>query len=460
MLTASDENREPSILDVPCYKTHPVVRRAVKLGEAKPLPLGIYCDAVRFQCQASGRNESVTGFWLINLLTSTRHFFGASKSMDTCSCGCRGWCTTWPMLDALRWCLETMQEGLHPARHYDGSAWTTAAFANVAGTPLGWQAVLVYVKGDWAEAQHTLGLPSWQTSFAPCQFCSICKAEMFDFDHLLGEPDGPPWPAKVHEDYDASCRRCELEVDVATAADRALLCQATHWIRPKTGMGGRVVKRDLVINGVRLLQGDRVVPSVHLKDMASLDRSPLPVRVTLWRARKNASDKVIDDVNNRCPIFATALHASPARSLCVDSLHAVMLGVALRWCGAATWRILLKNSFGVRGTLNEVFEIGIARLKSDLNRWEAAAGVPNNRRLGQLTLKMCGPRGKWNLQDATFTFTLLTYSRIPVHWSTDVGMRDRGVDGHSLEGWVGEEGAQAQFHPSIPIDRSFSMSID
>ena len=172
--------RKPSVMDVPAYSQHPLVVRSRANGQADPLPLAIYVDGVRFISQAAGRSETVLGIWGINMLSRKRHFLGAVKSGDHCQCGCRGWCTLQPLLAAVAWQLEWMAEGSRPPRQYDGSEWPAGDAWARATQPLKCKAMLLYIKGDWSEHSHTMGLGAWNSKFNPCQFCHCCKSELDD----------------------------------------------------------------------------------------------------------------------------------------------------------------------------------------------------------------------------------------------------------------------------------------
>ena len=129
-----------TVLDTPAYRSHPRVKEALRSGKRRPLPLSFYCDGVAFIQSASGRNESVCGYWLENIVTKKRHFITSVKSADACQCGCRGWCTTRPILSNVCWQLENIQEGKVPLECEDGSVFKPkdqTGRANQIMTPLG-----------------------------------------------------------------------------------------------------------------------------------------------------------------------------------------------------------------------------------------------------------------------------------------------------------------------------------
>ena len=52
------------------------------------IPLALFVDGVPYSI-----NDSVVGFWLINLVTMERTLLVAVRKKLCCRCGCRGWCT-------------------------------------------------------------------------------------------------------------------------------------------------------------------------------------------------------------------------------------------------------------------------------------------------------------------------------------------------------------------------------
>eukprot|EP00959_Pyramimonas_sp_CCMP1952_P291828 6103597-Pyramimonas_sp.AAC.1 len=95
---------------------------------------------------------------------------------------------------------------------------------------------------------------------------------------------------------------------------------------------------EITVDGVTLKPGDRLEPSDTLRDTHALEKATLPLLVTFWRPQLGDGGKVIDSVMHRCPLYSEALHASPNRTLAVDSLHTLFLGPVLRFVSAALWR--------------------------------------------------------------------------------------------------------------------------
>ena len=89
----------------PSYHNHPVV-----VGSPEPpIPYALYSDAVPYS-----KVDSAIGFWLCNIVTGSRHIVAIMRKAQLCKCGCKGWCSFWPVLEFLRWSLAAMGKGEHP----------------------------------------------------------------------------------------------------------------------------------------------------------------------------------------------------------------------------------------------------------------------------------------------------------------------------------------------------------
>ena len=97
----------------PSYYTHPLLRFADCLW----VPLSIFMDGVRYSV-----TDSVVGIWVINWVTGRRHLCGLVRKRLVCRCGCKGWCTYWPILNFIKWSLEQLKLGLFPSQRHDGGA--------------------------------------------------------------------------------------------------------------------------------------------------------------------------------------------------------------------------------------------------------------------------------------------------------------------------------------------------
>ena len=128
----------------PVYLNHDVVQRN---PGAPVVPLAMCLDAVPYAIK-----DSAIGWWGVNVLTGRRYLYGLLRKRQVCRCGCKGWCSYYPMLEMTAWPLRALAQGAMPAARHNGEAWRPSDVerAGKAGLAIPICAVL-YVKPDWAE---------------------------------------------------------------------------------------------------------------------------------------------------------------------------------------------------------------------------------------------------------------------------------------------------------------------
>jgi len=310
---------DPAILDQcaatewpPAYWSHPLVEAAQAAGKRLPMPVALYVDGVRYTSQLAGRADSVIGFWLVNLTSSKRHVLCTLRSRDLCRCGCRGMCTIAPVLDHLAWSFRVLGQGVRPSRRHDGEPWRSADPLGAAqDTALGCTGMLLWLKGDWAEASHTLGLPQVTSANAPCPFCddAQCRLHASYRSMSLRGVGGTPRPESYYDD----CRQaCEHRLTLATEQDRQLLLSALRYLKGKRWRGRTVTQS---LPRFELLAGDRLLPSGRLQNVGDLADLSLPLDLVFWRPRFDGAQRLLDTVVFPNPLFASDLARSPAMSM-------------------------------------------------------------------------------------------------------------------------------------------------
>ena len=193
------------------YTNHPVVRSAPP-GTCV-FPLAMYLDGVLYT-----RRDSIIGFFIYSVLTGVRHLVCTIRKSEVCQCGCKGWCSLFPLLSMLSWSFACMARGTYPTARHDASEWTDRdeGRASLGGCEFGWRAILLFLKGDWAEYSGSLGFPSHASNSSPCPFCFSDAASLWDlegFSHL-----DMPKASKTLLHYKAACNSCEILVHVRTVA--------------------------------------------------------------------------------------------------------------------------------------------------------------------------------------------------------------------------------------------------
>lgn len=333
----------------PAYFSHPVVR-----GSQTPVhPVSIFVDGVPYSL-----GDAVIGVWLVCELSGARFLVAALRKHLMCVCGCRGWCTLYGLFAFLRWCIEAMARGTYPTVRHDGGKWTSGDPERKAkaGQAMVRKAAVVFLKGDWAEYAQTLGLPNWQDSMRPCFGCNVSPSQMYSIRGL--SPVTSPWRDNLEQDYFESCSRCERFVTI-TAANHKRLLEVLAYDRRRGGGHGRCLTADVPEMG--LAKGDRLEPSEQMPDPGQFDgASQFPMVVVFWRPALETLAR------HRNPLFSSELGVSPARSLTVDTLHAVFLGVMNVFCKYVAVTLFQAGVFGQQGTQQETFEVGAMVLRHRL----------------------------------------------------------------------------------------------
>ena len=330
------------------------------------------------------------GIWGYNLVTDRRHIVATIRSRDLCQCGCRGHCSLFPTMWTVQWSLQALASGLRPEKKHDGTDWAPdeplKQIADSRGRSLNFTACLLFLKGDWAEWSHSLGLPAATSKFHPCPFCDCDKSNLHERYSSLSCAEFPFLEKGIGE-YEHECAQREEVRVIASEDDRRLLLRNMEYLRGSPKARGCTLVNDLPCLDLR--KGDRLEPSQALLDVDHLRRAELPITCTLWRATY-AGAVCLDPVIRRCPLFSPAIGTSPVASLAVDTMHTVYFGPAMRFASAVLWRVLLGNPWGIRGTQAAILDLGCRRLHSDLRLWCEQTGVPHEKRLNELTLGMLG----------------------------------------------------------------------
>ena len=402
---AKEVHEDRSILEeVKCgqwprqYWRHPVVVRALERGLPLPLPLAIYLDGVRFTAPLVGRSDTILGLWGRNVITNKRHYLMSLRSLDYCQCGCRGWCTIYPTLQALAWSLIQLMRGRRSLQRHDGSALDPleplGKLLATHGEDLGFTAVLIWLQGDWSEVHHSLGLNTVTSHNCCCPFCNLKQP----FLHMRYRTlEMPP-----RLSYEEDCSRHEVRVVIREEKERATIAGVLFFKKGKHGFG-LSIKEPVVVNGVRLEEGDFLSPTPSLPDVMAIHTTQLPHTCVFWRLRFDFAKRSAGGCQHRNPVFGNqslglagldVITVEPADVLAIDSLHTVYFGPVMRWISAALWRILLLNPFRIVGSSSCILELGARRMGADMVTWFEENKVPHERRVGNLSPSMLGsPEG-------------------------------------------------------------------
>jgi len=341
----------------PSYEDHPVVKEAPP--NVPVVPLAVYVDGVNF-----GRTDSALGFWVYSLLGGIHHCAAVLRKSEMCRCGCRKWCSLYPIFAWLRWCLECLAGGVWPSCRHDGTAFgeSDKQRAGKAGQELGWRGALLLLKADWAEVAATLGFMNWKSSDFPCNFCTCTLRTMFEIAGL--SPVSFPHRLLDWDDYEGACAGCEIVRDF-TADEIAILLGTLVYDKRKTAAGacGRALPADCL----GLEKNDRLEPSRELPDIGLLDSVRGGVRLTFWRRSRERG------VKHRNPIFCKRIGVTPSRTIAIDWLHCLSLGVFQDFLAFLMFAVMHVDMLFCALANAEVRAIiACSRIQSELFEWYGA----------------------------------------------------------------------------------------
>ena len=373
------------------FKRH---RHRIKAGDARKVyPVALYLDGIKFtRSIGPGKGDSVLNITGYNLMTNKRHVLYVLSKREMCRCGCKGWDTLWGCFHHLRWTLSAAAEGVRPLERWDGQAWdpdSRYAPDNLASTQLKNRYVVVQIKADWQEFCASLGLPTWQSINSPCFMCNCSKPEMFNFDGF--GLDDNPWGAK-DANYDNTCTSCEVEVRIDNE-DIRLAVLNTAQLRNKKHEG-RVITVDAPHVGGGLKRGDRLVPSMALHDTAAFETQAIPFTAVFWRSHLDRKKRKMDWTHCRNPLFDFSTGISIRRTLRLDTMHCLYLGVFSFFAHAVIFAAIAENLYNVDGRKGEVEDVTCRLLFNDYKQWCLAHKIENGYQLQTLLPTMVGDDGK------------------------------------------------------------------
>ena len=346
----------------PLFTQNPLVQGAP--AAELVFPLSLYFDGI-----AHHRLDSALAISCYVTTGGKRHVIAILRRSEICTCGCKGWCSLHSIWSAIAWQLASLAEGKHPMVRHDGSPFRASeAFRQeLAGKALGFRAVVLFLKSDIVEYSHSLGLPAHNDTIAPCPVC-FSTLEDFSFDCSALSPTGTGYVQRTATTYDTACRACEITV----APDRPtveLMRQALHYEKTKQGPAGRALLSD-DFHHLGLRRRDRLEPTRGLPDVGDFEFRRLPLLATFWRRSCETSAR------HRNPIFGPATGVS-VQNIGLDWLHILSLGVIQLFLMNLVWDLVHSNVMNITGSMQNVFEITIARMKGELNEFytaEARAG--------------------------------------------------------------------------------------
>ena len=225
------------------YEWHPGVRAC---KPELPLLCAMYSDGIRFtRSDRTGKADSLDGFFFHLVPQGRRHSVAFLRKSELCRCGCRGWCSVYPIMLLVSWSVRAMLQGRFPDTAHDGSPWLTEdRRRNLAGKPLR-KGVLVWIKGDLIEQAVTYGLRGLGSTFHPCMLCDTLLENMHECESV--ELFSDLWGSKDPlTSYENSCQECEVTVVITTEHDRVKAAPSHRcdiaWSPPRTQWQARPIR--------------------------------------------------------------------------------------------------------------------------------------------------------------------------------------------------------------------------
>ena len=209
------------------YQWHPGVQSCCP---EQPLLISLYADGIRFtRSERVGKTDTLLAFFVHSLVEAERHTVALLRKSESCRCGCRGWCTIYPIMLMMSWSFKALLRGKRPDRDHEGHSFPQNDWrASHAGTDLR-RGVLVWIKGDLAEQSITYGLRGLGSGFHPCFLCRTLLDNMHQYNNVSlvhdewGDVD-PMW------EYEQQCQQHEVKIMVRTEDDRHKVIG--HWQNP------------------------------------------------------------------------------------------------------------------------------------------------------------------------------------------------------------------------------------
>lgn len=352
--------REHAKLPPPVYNSHPVVQRHRDVAADRiPVPVALYVDGIGY-----AKKNSIVGFFLVNLFTQKRHLALSVRKSVICRCGCRGWCSLGPIFEWLHWCLASMARGQQASERHSGGpfARSDGLISSLSGQDCALAACL-FLKADMLEFGNTYGFPSTAHKTHPCVLCHTPRDSKILLDgwDCVTSPHQP----KTLDEYKAACDRCERWVTLSQRQHTELRAILEYDKRKDSKSSkGLALQKDYP--GLGLRKGDRVERCEGLVDAQDFENIKVfPARVCFWRRSEETF------VYHRNAIFSEDTGIDPHRSMALDWLHVLSLGVFQTWCSFATHELFDADAWQTRETtISARMIVSTNRMTSDILKWQ------------------------------------------------------------------------------------------
>ena len=382
----------------PAQRGHAVVKRALDEGVHPPRvrKIWLFMDAAGFT-----KNESFEGLFINDLDTGKRWLIAVIRKAEFCQCGCRGFCTLWPVHDAILSDLQAAADGRWSVvSHLQQPFADGTKDALRAGLSMGIVIAVCEIRADMPGFSAPMGFRASAHKIHPCTVCNVEKHDLGQLHNVTLE--GGPAEPFLTDEYRTLVAACSVVVQLNSVADVRAVLHVLEYDHRKKGFLGRRIREVVALSsGETLLPGDRLHPSRLLRDVAQFEaqlagRTPFtPFRCLFWRL-------------GPVPQNARLLHHSPLMDIpgvgmqtyAIDVLHTWHLGALPRYNARVLWFLLRSPCYGLDLppwlAAEDLLHLKLLRLRSALwmhyKRMQAADPTWRKKasQVWSLTIKMLG----------------------------------------------------------------------
>ncbi|CAE7032303.1 unnamed protein product [Symbiodinium sp. CCMP2592] len=249
--------------------------REAGLPKERIIPVAVYFDGVQYT-----KNENFLGFYVTNLRTKRQQLVWLLRLSELCSCGCRGWCSVFPLLDHFRRDMCAPHKDL--------------------------RSCIIDYKADWPAYIELCGFRTWSHNKHPCPLCTVNQTNM----RALGTMTLHSCPHSLFDQtaYEELLAATFREIFVPDEDTKLRINAQLRYRRPGRG---RCLKQNIPLLGLR--KGWRLEPSSSLPDVDDFAKQRCPFSCVFYTGGKDGR----------------VLHLSPFLQIpgvtmntwCVDVLH-------------------------------------------------------------------------------------------------------------------------------------------
>ena len=119
-----------------------------------------------------------------SIISGERFQICTIRKKDLCKCGCKGFCSFYPILRTISWSFNQLAGGIWPEVRHDGVPFEVGSMRHDLGGGLladGFAGALTEMRADLLEFVGSLGFTeSWSDTTTPCFLCDATIDNIFD----------------------------------------------------------------------------------------------------------------------------------------------------------------------------------------------------------------------------------------------------------------------------------------